>query len=309
MGSVVSVNISEKKGTIKKPVPRIVVTSTGIESDAHAALWHRQISLLSKESIDSFSKASEKVFRFGEFAENITIHGIDLTKVKLRDRFHIGEVVLEVSQIGKECHGGGCAIFREVGKCVMPKEGIFAKVIKPGSIEPGCEIVHESRPLKLGVITLSDRASRGEYEDRSGPTISKLMQEHFSASHWNVEITNVVIPDDGEKLRAAIAEMLKGGADILFTTGGTGIGPRDITPDIVGPMLTKVIPGIMELIRVKYGTTIPSACLSRSIAGLIDQTLVYVLPGSVKAVTEYVSEIRLTLNHSLLMLMGIDNHR
>ncbi len=309
MGSVVSVNISKEKGTIKKPVSHVVATSTGIENDAHAAQWHRQVSLLSQESIDSFSKASEKSFQPGEFAENLTTKDLNLTNVKLRDRLFIGNVVLEVTQIGKECHGGGCAIFREVGKCVMPKEGIFARVIKGGIIEPGFEIVHETHPLKVGVISLSDRASRGEYEDRSGPAICKMMEEHFKNSHWGTQVKNVVIPDDEQQLKETIAQMLAEGTDILFTTGGTGIGPRDITPDVVGPMLTKVIPGIMERIRVKYGATIPSACLSRSVAGLMGSTLVYVLPGSVKAVTEYVDEIRVTLNHSLFMLMGIDNHR
>ena len=95
---------------------------------------------------------------------------------------------------------------------------------------------------------------------------------------------------------------------MIVTTGGTGIGPRDITPDVVAPMLTRVIPGIMEAIRVKYGATIPSALLSRGVAGLIGSTLVYTLPGSVKAVNEYLDELFRTLNHSLLMIMGIDSH-
>jgi MOSC domain-containing protein YiiM len=141
---VLSVNISEKKGVIKKPVDQIVITETGIEQDAHAGDWHRQISLLSKESIDSFEKVLGRKLEFGEFAENITTEGITLYTMKPGDKLNIADVELEVTQIGKKCHGDGCAIFSQVGKCVMPKEGIFAKVIKTGSVKAGDEIKYTS---------------------------------------------------------------------------------------------------------------------------------------------------------------------
>lgn len=141
---VLSVNISEEKGVIKKPVDQINITKKGIERDAHAGDWHRQISLLSKESIDSFEKVLGRKLEFGEFAENITTEGITLYTMKPGDKLNIGEVELEVTQIGKKCHGDGCAIFSQVGKCVMPKEGIFAKVIKTGSVKVGDEIKYTS---------------------------------------------------------------------------------------------------------------------------------------------------------------------
>ncbi|HEX7584798.1 MAG TPA: molybdopterin-binding protein, partial [Prolixibacteraceae bacterium] len=97
-------------------------------------------------------------------------------------------------------------------------------------------------------------------------------------------------------------------ADVIFTTGGTGIGPRDYTPDTIRPLLDKEIPGIMELIRVKYGMEKPAALLSRGVAGVSDKTLIYCMPGSVKAVTEYCNEILPTIEHSLYMLEGIDSH-
>ncbi len=96
--------------------------------------------------------------------------------------------------------------------------------------------------------------------------------------------------------------------DIIITTGGTGIGPRDITPDVVKPMLDKEITGIMELIRVKYGQKKHQALLSRSVAGVINKTLIYTLPGSRKAVAEYMDEITPTIMHSIYMLNGIDSH-
>ena len=95
---------------------------------------------------------------------------------------------------------------------------------------------------------------------------------------------------------------------MIFTTGGTGIGPRDITPDVVAPMLDRELPGVMEFIRMKHGERLPSALLSRSVAGTIGNMLIYTLPGSVKAVREYTAEILRTLPHSLLMLHGINAH-
>ncbi len=96
------------------------------------------------------------------------------------DRFLIGDAELEVTQIGKECHGDNCAIFREVGNCVMPKEGIFCRVLRPGKVKAGDQVTFIPRIYKLMVITLSDRASRGIYEDKSGPRVVALMEDFFS---------------------------------------------------------------------------------------------------------------------------------
>lgn len=134
---IVSVNISEKKGTIKTPKEKITLNHTGVENDAHAGDWHRQISLLGEESIRSFESQLGRHIEYGEFAENITTKGIVLFETKPGDKLKIGNTLLEVTQIGKKCHGDSCQIFQQVGKCVMPKEGIFAKVIDGGIIKPG----------------------------------------------------------------------------------------------------------------------------------------------------------------------------
>ena len=139
---VVSVNISEKKGTIKIPVEAIELTATGVRGDAHAGEWHRQVSLLAKESNKKFAIAAKREVAYGEFAENITTEGIVLHKTIPGDRLIIGETELEITQIGKKCHGDNCAIFREIGSCVMPKEGIFARVIKGGVVRAGDEVVY-----------------------------------------------------------------------------------------------------------------------------------------------------------------------
>lgn len=307
-GKITSVNISRQKGTVKEPVSSASVISTGIVGDAHAGAWHRQVSLLAEESIGKFASQAGREFAPGDFAENLTTQGLDLSSCHIRDRFHIGDVELEVTQIGKACHGGGCAIFQAVGKCVMPKEGIFTRVIHSGTVNPGDTITHTPRPLKIHVITLSDRASRGEYDDRSGPAIRARLDAHFSAGHWAAEVSSTLLPDDPSLLRSAIQTAIAAQTDIIFTTGGTGIGPRDITPDTIRPLLTREIPGIMELIRVKYGASNPSALLSRSVAGVIGSTLIYTLPGSEKAVQEYMDEILKTLDHSLRMIGGVDVH-
>lgn len=161
--------------------------------------------------------------------------------------------------------------------------------------------------LEILIITLSDRAFRGEYKDLSGPKISQMVQEYFEPLNFPITIREVIIPDESKEL-TEILKVSGPNFNIIFTTGGTGIGPRDITVDSVKPLLSKEIPGVMEFIRVKYGTEKPSALLSRGVAGLIGNSLIYTLPGSVRAVTEYMTEILKTLEHTIYMQYGIDSH-
>jgi len=157
------------------------------------------------------------------------------------------------------------------------------------------------------IITLSDRAYRGEYQDLSGPAIKERMLEFFDSQKWDYSISMLLIPDDAVILYEKIMEAREH-TDFIFTTGGTGIGPRDITVDAVKPLLAKEIPGIMEFIRIKYGAEKPNALLSRGIAGITGKSLIYTLPGSVRAVNEYMTEILNTLKHTVLMQHGIDTH-
>ena len=139
---VISVNISAKKGVRKKPVDEIVLNENyGIEGDAHASSeWHRQVSLLAMESIETMRKKGLDVHP-GDFAENITTEGIDLVSLPVGTVMSIGaEVVGEVTQIGKECHNR-CAIYYQAGDCVMPKEGIFIRVLKGGIVKAGDPVV------------------------------------------------------------------------------------------------------------------------------------------------------------------------
>jgi molybdopterin adenylyltransferase len=158
------------------------------------------------------------------------------------------------------------------------------------------------------IITLSDRAHSGEYEDLSGPRVKEILVEYLSSVGWDCTINMTLIPDEADILR----ELLKSATGIynlIITTGGTGIGPRDITVETVTPLLTKEIPGIMEFIRVKYGAEKPNALLSRGVAGISGKSIIYTLPGSVRAVEEYMKEILKTLKHTVYMQYGIDSHQ
>ena len=137
---VVSINISKKKGTTKTPVPRAQLKENwGIVGDAHAGNWHRQVSMLSEESIDKMRKYGYEL-KYGDFAENITIKNGEIFKLPVGTKVQIGDTLLEVTQIGKECHTS-CAIFQTIGKCIMPLEGIFLKVLKGGEIRVGDEVI------------------------------------------------------------------------------------------------------------------------------------------------------------------------
>lgn len=306
--NILSVNISTQKGTIKQPVPYVEIDSYGVKGDAHAGKWTRQVSLLGMESIRKFSEDVRREIGYGEFAENITTEGIILHETHPLDRFIIGDVILEVTQIGKKCHGENCAIFKEVGNCVMPKEGIFCRVISPGRVSPGDLLQYHPKTFKAMVITLSDRASEGVYEDRSGPRVREHLEGFFQAMVRKAEIGNIIIPDEEKPLKDLLLQAVHDEVDLVVTTGGTGIGPRDITPDVVKSLIDKEIPGIMDLIRWKYGQEKPNALISRSLAGVAGKTLIFVLPGSVNAVNEYMTEIRPGLKHMIYMLQGLDAH-
>jgi len=140
MAKVISINISTGKGVIKTPIKRgFFKIDFGLEGDAHGGNWHRQVSLLGDESIDKLRGKINKELVPGIFAENITTQGITLYELPIGTKLSIGEVIMEVTQIGKECHKG-CEIMKTTGECVMPREGIFAQVLEEGWIEPGDEI-------------------------------------------------------------------------------------------------------------------------------------------------------------------------
>ena len=162
-------------------------------------------------------------------------------------------------------------------------------------------------PLRVHVITLSDRAARGEYEDLGGPRIQERIERHLGDA-VACSIGREIFPDDAVRLQEALESARDSGVHVVFTTGGTGLGPRDIAPDVVLRLADRTIPGIMEYIRVKYGAEKPVALLSRSVAAVIGPTLVYAVPGNPRAVDEYLDEILKTLDHLLCVIHDLRPH-
>lgn len=305
---ILSLNVSEKKGIVKKPVQRVLLDHNGIVGDSHAGIKNRQVSMLDRKSIALFEKSTGKKVRYGDFAENITLNLMPGTIAPL-DCFRSGKVMLQVSQIGKTCHGKNCAIYTETGDCIMPTEGIFCRVLSGGELRINNILDYNPRIFNIRIITLSDRASQGDYHDLSGQEITNLINDFMAEAGRAFTTAKTVIPDDKEMLESLIKKFLDEKTDIIFTTGGTGIGPRDITPDVVRPFLDKELTGLIDYIRLKYGANNPRALISRSVAGVTGKTLVYCLPGSVNGVKEYMPEILKTLLHSIYMLNDLDIHK
>lgn len=299
---VLAVCISEKKGTEKKEVEKIVLKEDwGIEGDAHAGKWHRQVSLLAFEKIDAFRKKGAEV-DFGAFGENIIVGGVDLRSLPVGTVLEIGEAKLKVTQIGKECHSH-CNIYKKMGDCIMPREGIFAEVLKGGVVQKGESIKvieKEEGPYRVGIITVSDRASKGEYEDKSGPVIKELVE----AAGMEV-VDYIIVPDEKSQIAKKLLHFSdQRQVDLVFTTGGTGFSKRDVTPEATKQVVEREVPGIGEALRSYSLTITPKAMLSRQTAGIRGNTLIINLPGSPKACKENIEYILTPLKHGLGILSG-----
>ena len=297
MASVVSLNISEKKGTIKHAVEQIELKiDHGIVGDAHAGNWHRQVSFLDLSSFGKMRNSATVELRPGIFAENITTEGIDLWHLPIGTQLQLGEAVLEITQIGKECHRH-CQVFRQVGDCVMPREGVFGIVIKEGIVKPGQDI-QIIPTLRVAILTVSDKGSTGERADLSGPALAEALEG--KAQVLNQEI----VPDEFEEIRAKLLGYCDQGLDLVFTTGGTGFAPRDVTPEATQAVIEKQVPGIAEAIRAKSMEITPLAMLSRATAGIRGKTLIINLPGSPKAALECLEVFLPVMNHAVETLRG-----
>lgn len=295
--SVKAVSISAAKGTVKKPVAEgVLVENHGLLGDAHAGQWHRQVSLLACESADKIRAAGLAVTD-GDFAENITTEGITLSALTIGTKLYIGEAILEVTQIGKECHND-CAIKQQVGDCVMPKEGIFARVLRGGVLKAGMTISVES-PLKAGVVIVSDRAYSQERPDKTLPLLAESLENNgFSV------VESFIVPDEAEAIKAALLKLVKAGCPLILTSGGTGFSKRDITPEATLDIIERQVPGIPEAMRWASAQKIPSAILSRGIAGIKDSSLIINLPGSPKGAVENIEAVIEPVKHGLKVLIG-----
>lgn len=303
MGRIIAVCTSEKKGTQKREVPSIVLKKDwGIEGDAHAGHWHRQVSLLALEQIEEL-RAKGADIAFGAFGENVVTEGLDLRELPVGTRFLLGEALLELTQIGKECHSH-CEIYKAMGDCIMPREGVFAKVLEGGVVRSGDEIsllpLEANRPFTAAIITLSDKGYAGEREDKSG----LLIQEILEKEGYDV-VERLLLPDGRPMLERQLCRLAdQRQVNVIFTTGGTGFSERDVTPEATIAVCDRMAMGIAEAIRAYSLTLTNRAMLSRAVSGIRKKTLIVNLPGSPKAVRESLEYILSPLGHGLGILRG-----
>ena len=301
MGIVKAICISDKRGIQKTCVPSASFqVNWGIEGDAHAGNWHRQVSLLSADRIEEFRAKGAEV-EYGAFGENLVVADFDFGNLPVGTLLRCGGVLLEMTQIGKECHSH-CAIYQAVGDCIMPREGVFARVLADGEIKVGDEMTIEQRegkrPYQAAVITLSDRCSRGEREDESGVAIAQRLTD----TGYEV-VETILIPDDKGTLKHHLMRLAdQRQLDLILTTGGTGFAPSDITPEATLAVATKNAPGIAEAMRAYSMAVTPRAMLSRAASVIRNKTLIVNLPGSPKACVECMDCIMETLPHAFDLL-------
>lgn len=302
-GTVRAVCISKEKGTGKHPVPSAsFIPNYGIEGDAHAGNWHRQVSLLSYDRVAEFNARGANVAD-GDFGENLVVEGLNFRELPVGTTFYAGTAVLRMTQIGKECHSH-CAIHQRVGDCIMPREGVFAEVIREGEIHPGDEMRAElpspDRPFTAAVITLSDKGAKGERVDESGPAAVEMLE---AAGYQVVE--TMILPDEPSLLKNQLIRLADGRqVDLVLTSGGTGFSMRDQTPEATMAVADRNAPGIAEYIRMRSMQLTNRAMLSRGVSVIRKKTLIVNLPGSPKAVRESLEFILDALDHGLKILRG-----
>ena len=312
MGKVLAVCTSPEKGTAKRNAGKAeFIPNHGIAGDAHAGPWHRQVSLLSFQKIEAFRASGAKV-EDGDFGENLVVDGIDFRSLPVGTLFECGEVLLELTQIGKECHSH-CAIYKTMGDCIMPREGVFAKVLCGGFIGVGDEMTVRQnlqdnaradntnmgkKSFRVWIITASDKGARGEREDKSEPVIREL-----AASAGYTVAGNTLLSDDQAGLEAELKRICDNGlADLVLTTGGTGFSPRDRVPEATAAVAERLAPGIAEAMRAGSMAITKRAMLSRAIAAIRGSALIVNLPGSPRAARENLELIINNLQHGLSIL-------
>lgn len=302
-GIIQAVCISKKRGTVKRPVEgALLIEGFGIEGDAHGGSWHRQVSLLSAEQAAAFNARGGNA-EPGDFGENLLVSGIDFASLPVGTRFAGPGFVMKLTQIGKECHSH-CEIFRRVGDCIMPRQGVFAVVEQGGLVTAGQELEvvlpKGDEPLTAAVITLSDKGSVGERVDTAGPQAAAMLR---TAGYEIIE--QLLLPDEQQLIEKELKRLAdQRQVDLIITSGGTGMSLRDCTPEATLAVATRNVPGIAEAIRAGSMQYTPRAMLGRGASVLRNMTLIVNLPGSKKAVEESLGLVLPQLEHGLRILKG-----
>ncbi len=306
IGKLEAICLSENKGERKTTVEHVrLVTQRGLDGDAHAGDWHRQVSLLAAEDIATMKAKGLPDLKAGDFAENLIVSGLDLSRLGLGSRLRVGEAAeLSVSQLGKTCHAH-CAIYHQTGDCIMPRLGIFARVPDGGEIRVGdpVEIIECVPPaaMQIVILTISDRCSRGEAVDTAGPGVAELLCTQLDGHLYQRE----VIPDEQKQIAERLKHYADGHSiDLVVAVGGTGFSPRDVTPEAVRSVVDRLTPGLDEAMRAASMSKTPHAMLSRCASGIRSKTLILSTPGSEHASRESVAAVLPALEHGIGKLRG-----
>jgi molybdenum cofactor synthesis domain-containing protein len=306
-GILLHLCVSAKRGIAKHEVPLALLrASYGVENDAHAGDWHRQVSLLARADIDSM-RAKGLDLSPGTFGENLVIDGIEIDQLGVGSQLRIGPVLLEMTQVGKVCHTR-CVIYYTAGDCIMPRTGLFARVLEGGALHPGLSVEVLRRvprsAIQAAVVTASDRCAAGSTVDTSGPAVAKLLRDRLGAHiAWSK-----IVPDDARLIAELLKDLCDRRVDLIITTGGTGLSARDVTPEATRAVIDRELPGLAETMRAASAGQTPYAPLSRAIAGVRNETLIINLPGSERGATENLSAILPALPHAVKILRGEPSH-
>jgi molybdenum cofactor synthesis domain-containing protein len=306
MGRIEAICSSDATGEKKAPVdPARFVVDHGIEGDAHAGSWHRQVSMLAAEDVALMRERGLPDLRAGDFAENLVVEGVDLAQLGLGSRLRLGESVeLSVTQLGKVCHHR-CAIYRQTGDCIMPRLGLFSRVTSGGTLRAGDPIhVSEAVPrstFQCVVLTISDRCSRGVAEDTAGPAVVERLESRLGAHVYRTE----VIPDRRQRIADRLRHYANGHSiDLILCVGGTGFAPRDVTPEAISDVIERPTPGLDQVMRMSSLSKTANAMLSRALSGISASTLIMSLPGSRRAALDNLDAVLAALAHGLAKLRG-----
>jgi len=306
-GEIAFACISARTGIPKHAVDRVELRAGhGIVGDAHAGEGHRQVSLLDERDAETMRERGLALAP-GAFGENLLTRGLALDDLGIGSVLAVGDARLEITQIGKVCHTR-CAIYFKSGDCIMPRSGIFARVLQGGEAAAGTPLAVTTpvprAVMQAAVLTVSDRSAAGVTTDTAGPATAAALADRLGA---HVAWTGIV-PDQVDAIETSLKQLADRGLDLVLTVGGTGLAGRDVTPEATRTVVDREVPGLPEAMRAASARITPNAWLSRAVAGVRRATLIVNLPGSRKAAVENLEALVPILPHAVRMLRGDTTH-